>query len=168
MREAHLPAQQPEAEEEARLPDPDADARRPRGPSRPADAGSIPPRRLIWRVRRRANFQALAGRRRHQAGSLWLRTAPRGDAGPPAVAYAVGRAVGHAPARNRLRRRLRAAVRAHAECLLDGHDHLLGAGPRAVDLRYAEIEALVHRLLVAANTHSERVTAKSGTKDGPR
>jgi len=152
MREAHLSAQQPETEEEARVPGPDAHARRAGRPARPEDPGPVPARRLIRRVNQRASFQALAGGRRLQAGPLWLRTARRDDHGPPGVAYAVGKAVGSAPARNRLRRRLRAAVRAHATELRDGHDHLLGAGPRAAGLAYAEVEALVGRLLASVVT----------------
>ncbi len=126
----------------------------------PAKRGSIPPRRLDWAVRvvELPAWGSSAHPVRFGCGP------PRGE--PPAGGrYAVDGTVGQ--------RRSQSAARATravgpTRVLLDGHDHLLGAGPRAVDLRYAEIEALVHRLLVAANTHSERVTAKSGTKDGPR
>lgn len=155
MREAHVPAQQPEAQEEARVPHPDAHPRGARGAPLPSGPGPFAPRRLIWRVRNRANFRVLAGRPRDRAGPLWLRTARRDDGGPPAVAFAIGRPVGNAPARNRLRRRLRAAVRAHAPDLLPGHDHLIGAAPAAVHLDHAGIEDLVRRLLAAARARAE-------------
>lgn len=127
---------------------------RTRRPGRPAgaeDPGPFPARRLIRRVNQRANFQALAGGRRLQAGPLWLRTASRDDEGPPGSRARWARPSG-APARNRLRRRLRAAVQAHAAELRAGHDHLLGAGPSAAGLAYAEVEALVGRLLASVVT----------------
>ena len=77
-------------------------AARPPGPRPEASLG------LIWRVRDRATFEALARARRHRAGPVSLRFLTDGSDDPPRVAYAIGRRVGIAVERNRTRRRLRA------------------------------------------------------------
>ena len=69
------------------------------------------------------------------------------DPGPPRVAYAIGRPVGNAVERNRLRRRLRAAISDHAELLRADTAYLLGAGPRATAMSYAELSGAVAALL---------------------
>ncbi len=112
MREAHLPTQQSQAEEEARLPPPHAHARRTRGPQGPPSARTQAPQRLTWRIRDRATFEALAGARRLRRGPIWLRHLPGEHVERARVAYAIGRNVGNAVTRNRLRRRLRAIVAA--------------------------------------------------------
>ena len=91
--------------------------RTPRGSRRDPSASGQGPRHpdgLIWRVRDRASFRALAAGSRRRRGVLTVTCAPAGTDGPPRVAYAVGRRVGGAVARNRVRRRLRAVVRAEA------------------------------------------------------
>ena len=75
-----------------------------RGPRPQASLG------LIWHVRDRATFEALAGARRQRAGPVSLRFLTDGSDDPPQVAYAIGRRFGNAVERNRARRRLRAAV----------------------------------------------------------
>lgn len=132
MREAHVPAQQPPAQAEARLPLPDADPGRSRDPAVPSRAGSPAPVRLIWRVRDRATFAALRRARPWRHGPVTVRAvaAPR-RADPPRVAYAVGRAAGGAVRRNRLRRRLRAAVWEERAALSTGLAYLVGASPAA-------------------------------------
>ena len=77
--------------------------------------GPLPPVGLIWPIRERSTFRALAQGRRRRRGVVMVTCAvvgPRSE--PPRVAYAVGRGVGGAVVRNRVRRRLRAATRAHA------------------------------------------------------
>ena len=61
MREEDVPAQQPEAQEEARVPYPHAHPGWPRGAQGPSLAGSRPPLGLIWRIRDHATFVAFSG-----------------------------------------------------------------------------------------------------------
>ena len=78
MREEDVPAQQPEAEEEARLPAPHADRRAvvERDPA-PSGQGPQPPVGLIWRIRDRASFRARHGARAVAEGRLSVTGAPR-------------------------------------------------------------------------------------------
>ena len=148
MREAHVPAQQPETQEDARVPAPDAHSGGSRGAEGTAEPRPQAPLRLIWRVRDRATFDALARVPALRRGPLWLRSAPVGpDDTPPRVAYAVGRAVGPAVRRNRLRRRLREALRAGAGELRPGYAYLVGARPEAVTMPYRELVTTLEGLL---------------------
>ncbi len=132
MGETDIPAEQPEAEEEARIPPPDAQSSGTRGDPSPAHQGPLQAVRLIWRVRGRASFQALARGRRRRAGNLEVRTAVIGQAvDPPRVAFSVGRPVGNAVTRNRVRRQLRAAMREYAASLQPGSGYLVRATPDA-------------------------------------
>jgi ribonuclease P protein component len=110
--EAHVPAQQPEASQAARLPASDADPRGPGDPQGKAPEGPRPPVGLIGRIGDRATFDVLRrqGRRARQ-GPVTVVFVAGGGQGGVRVAYSVGRRVGPAVVRNRLRRRLRAAVR---------------------------------------------------------
>jgi ribonuclease P protein component len=153
MREAHVPTQQPEAQENPRIPAPDADARRSRGApgaARPRPQASL---RLIWRIRDRATFDALARVPPIRRGALWLRCArvPGGEVAPR-VAYAVGRSTGNAVERNRARRRLREAVRAAATDLEPGCAYLFGANRAVVTMPYPELAATVEHLLRSARS----------------
>ena len=110
-REAHLPAQQSQAQEDPRFPPPDAH----HGGSRraPCPPGARPQASLglIWRVRDRATFEALARARPRRAGPIWLRSCRTDGSDRPARGGLRRRpAVGTAVERNRIRRRLRAAV----------------------------------------------------------
>ena len=149
MREEDVPAQQPEAQEEARLPAPDAHPRGSGGPRPSAREGPSPAVRLIWRVRDRDAFRALAHGRRLRSGCLAVTRVPTA-AGPPRVAYAVGRRVGNAVVRNRVRRRLRAATSAAAATLDPGWAYLLSAGPGSERLPFAQLTQTVHQLLARA------------------
>src|SRR6185503_5497849 len=87
MREADLPAEQPEAQEEARIPDPDAHARRAgraEDAPRPRARTSLG---LILRVRDRATFALLARARVSRCDPVWVRRVAVGGPGPQ-VAYA--------------------------------------------------------------------------------
>ena len=96
-----------------------------------AQQGPRQPLRLIWRVRDRAMFRALARGRRRRSGVLEVSAVVLGPATePPRVAYAVGATSGDAVVRNRVRRRLRAAVREHTPiCCEPGSGYLVRAPP---------------------------------------
>jgi len=147
MREAHLPTQQPEAEEEARLPWPYAHPWRAGGAAIAPSARPHAPQRLIWRIRDRATFEALARARRTRRGPLSLRYLP-GDDTPPRVAFALGRNVGSAVQRNRARRRLRGAIASNGARLAPGA-YLFGGGPEVVTVPYEVLERSVAELLDA-------------------
>ena len=151
MREAHVPAQQPEAQENSRLPAPDAHARRARGSEGAAGPGPQASLRLIWRVRDRATFAALARATAIRRGALSVRSVRVADPdSPPCVAYAIGRSAGNAVLRNRIRRRLRAAVRELAHDLEPGRAYLLGARSEAMTMPYRELVTTVEQLLRTA------------------
>jgi ribonuclease P protein component len=148
MGETDIPAEQPQAEEEARLPSPDAQSSGTRGDSSPAQQGPLQPFRLIWRVRGQAAFQALARGKRRRAGNLEVRTAVLGtSAEPPRAAFAVGRSVGNAVTRNRVRRQLRSALREHAGSLQPGAGYLVRATPGAATTSYADLSDALRAIL---------------------
>ena len=142
MREAHVPAQQPQAEEDPRVPQPDEQSRRSsRAPvaARPRPQASVG---LIWRVRDRAIFVALSRARRVRRGPVTLRYLPNGEGDHPRVAYAVGRSTGSAVVRNRARRRLRAAVHELGAELGPG-TYLFGADASVVTMPFSALTAVV-------------------------
>jgi len=147
MREADLPAEPAEAQQEARISSADAD---PSRPQRVEDAASARPRsafRLIWRVRGHGTFRDLARAPARRHGALRARLLPGDPAQPPSVAYAVPRAVGGAVDRNRLRRRLRAAVRDLESELVPGGRYLLSAGPAAMTSTPSELRETLRTVL---------------------
>ena len=142
MREAHVSAEQPKAQEASRLPNPHAEPRRSGGAQGPTSAWPQAPLGLIRRVRDRATFAALARAGRHVRGPIAVRFT-RGDVGaPPRVAYAVSGAH-NAVARNRLRRRLRAAAARVEPSLEAGGAYLVSARREAMTMPFDE---LVERL----------------------
>jgi len=150
MREEDVPTEQPPAEQEARLPSADADEGGPRGAPAPAGQGPRPPVGLIWPIRERSMFRALARGRRRRRGDVMVSCAVVGPAtDPPRVASAVGRRVGGAVVRNRVRRRLRAATRAHAAVLAPGLAYLVHAAPGAAGASYADLDADLRNALCA-------------------
>ena len=153
--EAHVPAQQPETSEAARLSQPDADARRPGDPPHPAPEGPRPPLGLIGSVGDRATFDALArdGRRGRQGPVtvtyLPAAAAPRPSMDRVRVAYAIGRRVGPAVTRNRVRRRLRHAVAEHGDLLVADGAYLVTPRPGVAEIPYRELGAWVADALTA-------------------
>jgi ribonuclease P protein component len=153
--EAHVPAQQPETSQAARLPDPDAHPSRPRHPAHPAPEGSHPAVGLIRRFGDRATFDALRrDGRRARRGPMTVTYLAGGDG--VRVAYAIGRAVGPAVARNRLRRRLRAAAREidSAGPGLPAGAYLVALRPEATGRSYAELRNDLATACAAASAGS--------------
>jgi ribonuclease P protein component len=152
MREAHVPAEQPKAQEAPRLPVPHAKPGRSGGPQGPTPARPHAPVGLIGRVRDRATFAVLARAERHARGPVTIRFVPGESEAPPRVAYAVG-GVGNAVVRNRLRRRLRAGVaQAEAE-LADGGAYLVSARREALTMPFDALAETLAALFRAAGTH---------------
>jgi len=149
MGEAHVPTEQPEAKEDARVPRPDADPRRAGCPQGATRARPQAARGLTRPIRDHATFQALAHARPTRRGPVSVRVVASGEPVPARVAYAVGRGAGSAVARNRARRRLRAAVREHADSLRPGDAYLVGAGGAAVTMPYPELARCVGAALRA-------------------
>ncbi|MBW3555518.1 MAG: ribonuclease P protein component [Actinobacteria bacterium] len=101
----------------------------------------------VGRVRDRPTFAALRSSPcRGRSGPIWIVRAPALAEGPPRLAFAIGRRVGGAVVRNRLRRQLRAAFAAAAPA---PGAYLMGAGPEAAGLSFAELSALVCRAVQA-------------------
>ena len=148
MGETDIPAEQPQAEEEARLPAPYAQPSGTRGDPTPAQQGPLQPFSLIWRVRGQASFQALARGRRRRAGNLEVRTAVLGSpTEPPRAAFAVGRIVGNAVTRNRVRRQLRAALHEHSGSLQPGRGYLVRATSGAAEAPFSDLSATLSEIL---------------------
>jgi ribonuclease P protein component len=154
MREADLPAEPAEAQQEARISPADA---HPRGTQRPEDAAPARPRpalRLIWRVRGHATFRDLARAPARRHGALSARMVPGDPDHPPSVAYALPRAVGRAVERNRLRRRLRALVLELHDDLAPGGRYLVSVGPAAMSTSPSELRAALRTVLMGATERS--------------
>ncbi len=143
MREAHVSAQQPKAQQDSRLSQPDADSGRPGGAQGPSGPGPQAARRLTQPIRDRGTFEALARTQPVRRGALSVRRVDDAAPGPARVSYAVGRHTGGAVARNRVRRRLRAALSHHADDLPPGVAYLVGAGPETLTMPF---DQLVERL----------------------
>ena len=159
--EAHVPTQQPEAGQAARLSAADADPRRPGNRPSAAPEGPRSAVGLIGRISDRATFDALRrGGRRARRDAVTVVFLPEqelagaGVAGGVRVAYSIGRRVGTAVVRNRIRRRLRAAMREvdRERGGLDPGAYLVLVRPEAVSTRYADLK----RSLSVACDHAVR------------
>ncbi len=149
MREADLPAEQPEAQKEARISSADEE---PGGSCCAAVTPSARPRSdfgLIHRVRSHATFAALARVRPRRDGPVWVRRVDGVGICPPEVAYAIGRASGNAVMRNRLRRQLRAVVHHHQGLLMPGSAYLIGVTKVGRDASFQELSYSYARCLGA-------------------
>jgi ribonuclease P protein component len=146
MREADLPAEQPEAQEEARIPQPHAHTRRAgsaQGAAHPRARASLG---LILRLRDRGTFALLARARVCRRDPVWVRRVAVVGPGPQ-VGYAVGRPVGNAVTRNRVRRRLRAALHEERALVRADFAYLVGATPAAATASFAELRLALRECL---------------------
>lgn len=107
---------------------------------------------MIWRVRGRGEFAALACAPRVVRGPLAVRVRCRPVDEPPRVAFAIGRPVGSAVVRNRVRRRLRAALAASPELLRSGCSYLVAARPAAATLSCDDLTTTLRACLRAAGS----------------
>jgi ribonuclease P protein component len=153
MREAHVSAEQPEAQEASWLPGAHAHPRRSGGAQGPTPARPHAPLGLIRRVRDRATFAALAGAQRQLLGPISVRFVADDVEGLPRVAYGVSGAP-NAVARNRVRRRLRAAVARAEACLRSGGAYLVSARGEVLTMPFDELVATVTSLLAEAGGRS--------------
>ena len=149
MREADLPAEQPEAQEEARIQDPDAYARRAVRAQGAAHPRARAPLGLIFRIRHRGTFARLARARVSRRELVWVRCVPVSGPGPQ-VGFAINRHVGNAVTRNRVRRRLRAALREDGLGIREDSAYLVGATPGAADASFADLRRALGDCLRAA------------------
>ena len=147
--EAHVPTQQPEASQAARLSAAHADPRRPGNRSGTTPQGPRSAVGLIGRISDRATFDALRrGGRRARRGPVTVVFLPQqvpaaaGGPGEVRIAYSIGRRVGSAVVRNRVRRRLRAAMHeVHREPGgLSPGAYLVLVRPEAGTAAYAELK----------------------------
>ena len=133
MREEDVPTEQSQAEQEARFPSADAHEGRSQRSAQPPVQGPLPPLGLIWPIRERSTFRALARGRRRRRGVVMVTCAVVGPGSePPRVAYAIGRSVGR---RRRAQPRPPPAAGRDARptppSSMPGHAYLVGAGPAA-------------------------------------
>jgi ribonuclease P protein component len=92
------------------------------------------------RLRRRAEFVAVAAGPRVPTKAFVLQAHRRGDDGPIRVGFTVSRKVGTAVERNRVRRRLKEVVRLLASTgLRAGHDYVLIGRRAALSMPFDQI-----------------------------
>lgn len=154
--EAHISAQPAQAIEEARLPQPDVEPRRPGSGSLPSGQGPEAALGLIWRIRDRRTFARLRTEGwRGRSGPVTVTYLPEpatSPNSPPRVAFSVGKRVGAATVRNRVRRRLRAAMVERSEAaLLKPGAYLVSAGPGLVASDWATLGARLDEALARAH-----------------
>ncbi len=147
MGEAHVPAEEPEAGQEAWLPAPDVHPSGAGHNRRPSSQGPAQAVGLIRPVTDRATFASFrCSPRRVRRGPVAVTFVPEDGGEPVRVAYAVGRRVGGAVQRNRLRRRLRAVVSELGDQLHAGA-YLVSAGPEAKFVSFGELREEVARAI---------------------
>jgi ribonuclease P protein component len=146
MREAHLPAQQPPPGQAPRLPSPHVGPGRASHPEGPPPQGPQAAVGLIWRARRRRDFDSVRDGRRRRVGVLTVTWGADSRPVPPRVAFAIGKKVGSAVRRNRIRRQLRAIVHQQAVNLRRGV-YLIGVSPGTSETTFAELSSMFARAL---------------------
>lgn len=149
--QADLSTEQPPSREDARVQDPDADARGPGDPGAAEDQGPHPTVRLIGAVMRSREVERVFAEGRSTHGNRVVLFVAPGSGGTAVVA---ARKVGTAVERNRARRILRAAWREVAPTLEKGYDVVLVArqgirGAKTQDL-VAEMTELLRRAEAAS------------------
>jgi ribonuclease P protein component len=164
--QADLPAEQPPACQDARLPPAHAYACRPRdhrrspaqGPQRTVGLGSLAVGFVLPRanrMRRSGDFTSVvrAGARSRR-GCLVAHLQPSLTAGPPLVGLIIGRSVGGSVVRHRVARRLRAQLATRVPALPSGSGLVIRALPSAATATSerigAELDSALSRVLAGA------------------
>lgn len=133
--EAHFSTQQPQAAEDARLPSPDADHRRPERSEAPAQPRPKAPRRLV-KGPSKARFEEIFQKgRRVSCGFCRLIALP----GTGFVGIATSKKTGSKPRRNRLKRRFQEALRSQPNNVDTRLDYILMLFPSAESASFPEI-----------------------------
>jgi ribonuclease P protein component len=112
------------------------------------------------RLRRRADFLAVASGIKAPAAAFVLQARKRRDEGPARFGFTVSNKVGNAAERNRVRRRLREIVRRSAATgLRAGHDYVLIGRRAALNLPFArmtqDFEGALRRVHAGRNGNME-------------
>jgi ribonuclease P protein component len=110
------------------------------------------------RLRRRADFKAVAGGKRVSRPGFVLQAlkAPAGNEGQPArVGFTVTRKIGNAVVRNRIRRRLKAAVAAAGGHLETATDYVLVGRHAALTLQFERLVTDLETGLTALTQHRQ-------------
>ncbi len=109
------------------------------------------------RLRRRADFKAVAGGSRVQRPGFVLQAlkASGGDERPPRIGFTVTRKIGNAVVRNRIRRRLRAAVKAVGGHLETATDYVLVGRRAALTLQFQRLVTDLETGLAASSRNRQ-------------
>jgi ribonuclease P protein component len=123
------------------------------------------------RLRRRAEFLAVAAGFKAPASAFVLQARRRGDEGPPRVGFTVSKKVGTAVERNRVRRRLKEAVRRSASPhMRQGHDYVIVGRRSALTTDFArlvgDLEQALSRLH-AKRDEAARSVRRTSDEDRP-
>jgi ribonuclease P protein component len=119
------------------------------------------------RLRRRADFRAVASGVRASAGGFALQARRRAEKGPVRVGFTVSKQVGNAVERNRVRRRLREIVRlTDAGVMRAGHDYVLIGRRAALTLGFADMrhdfDAALERIHAPEPAAGREAVARTG------
>jgi ribonuclease P protein component len=115
------------------------------------------------RLRRRAEFLAVAAGAKVPASAFVLQARPRDDAGPARVGFTVSKKVGTAVERNRVRRRLKEAVRRSApQAMRRGHDYVIVGRRTALTMDFERLTGELQQSLV--RLHAKRGSAGAARK----
>lgn len=99
-----------------------------------------PPRGSMQRLKRRADYVAVASGIKAQASAFVLQARARDDEQPARFGFTVARKVGDAPERNRVRRRLRELARmAAATQAQTGYDYVLVGRRAALSVPFGQL-----------------------------
>jgi len=119
------------------------------------------------RLRRRAEFLAVAAGTKIPAAAFVVQARQRDDEGPARVGFTVSKKVGTAVERNRVRRRLKEAVRRSASPhMRDGHDYVIVGRRAALTVEFARLIGDLEQSLARVHKRGHARRARE-TASGP-